>query len=71
MKIQRFEMSLPSAVLAYHVNLSNEKLQLARAALTDLTYENMKKQLKAIQRNSSVQSENSFQIKSEPASYIV
>ena len=45
-------------------NLTNEKQQLARATLTDLNYENMKKQLKAIRDNSSVQSENSFQIKS-------
>ena len=44
-------------------NLSNGKQQLARATLTDLTYENIKKQLKAIHNNWS---ENSFQIKSEP-----
>ena len=62
-------MSLTSALLSYHVlkssNLQNEKQQLARATLTDLTYKNIKKQLiKAIEDNSSIQSENSFQIKS-------
>ena len=45
-------MELPTGVLAYRVlknaNISNEKQQLVRAALTSLTYENMKKQLKAI-----------------------
>ena len=70
-EIQRFKMSLLSVVLAYRVlkssNLSNEKQQLARATLTDLTYEIMKKQLKAIEDNSSIQLENSFQIKSEPS----
>ena len=70
-EIQRFEMGLLSAVLAYRVlksrNLSNEKQQLARATLTNLTYENMKKQIKAIQDNSSIHSENSFQNKSEPS----
>ena len=45
-------MELPTGVSAYRVlknaNISNEKQQLVRAALTSLTYENMKKQLKAI-----------------------
>ena len=49
-EIQRFEISLRSAVLAYHVlkssNLPNEKQQVARATFTELTYENMKKQLR-------------------------
>ena len=52
-------MSLPSALLAYRVltisNLPNEKQQLAKATLTDMMYENMKKQLKAIEDNSSIQ----------------
>ena len=69
-EIPRFEMSLPSAVLAYQAlkssNLLNEKQQLARTTLRNLTYDNMKKQLKAIENNSSIQSENNFQIKSEP-----
>ena len=57
-------MSLPSAVLAYRVlkssNLPNEEQQLTRPTLIDLTYENMKKQLMAIEDNSSIQSENTF-----------
>ena len=47
--------------------MSNEKQKLAKATLTDLMYENMKKQLKPIQDNSSIQSEKSFQIKLEPS----
>ena len=67
--IQRFKITLPSAVLAHRVlkcsNLTKEKQQLARATLAHLNYENMKKKkLKAIHDNSSIQSENSFQIKS-------
>ena len=57
-------MSLPSAVLAYRVlkssNLPNEEQQLTRPTLIDLTYENMKKQLMAIEDNSSIHSENTF-----------
>ena len=57
-------MSLPSAVLAYRVlkssNLPNEEQQLTRPTLIDLTYENMKKQLMAIEDNSLIQSENTF-----------
>ena len=45
--IQRFKITLPSAVLAHRVlkcsNLTKEKQQLARATLADLNYENMKK----------------------------
>ena len=50
-----------------NLNLSNEKQQLARATLIDLTHENMKKQIKAVHYNCSTQSENSFKIKSEPS----
>ena len=46
-------------------NLTYEKQRLARATLVDLTYDNMKQQLKPIYNISSIQSENSFQIKSE------
>ena len=64
-------MSLPSALLAYRVlnisNLPNERQQLAKATLTDMMYENMEKQLKAIEDNSSIQSETNFQTKSEPS----
>ena len=45
-------MGLPDGVLAYRLlkstNLTVEKQQLARATLSELTYDNMKKQLKAI-----------------------
>ena len=68
--IQGYEMTLPSGVLAYRVlksaNLTPEKQQLARATITELTYENFKKQLKAIHDSSSSNSIGSFEIKSEP-----
>ena len=45
-------MEVPIGVLAYKVlknaELSNEKQQLTQATVVFLTYENMKKQLKAI-----------------------
>ena len=51
-EIKHYDMELPTEVLAYWVlknaNISNEKHQLVRAMLTSLTYENMKKELKAI-----------------------
>ena len=63
-------MTLPTAVLAYRVlksaNISNEKLQLARATITELNYKNMKKQLKVIHASSSVSTEISIEIKQEP-----
>ena len=63
-------MTLPSRVLAYRVlkgaNLAPEKQHLARATITELTYENMKKQLKAIHDGSSSNSIDSFVITSEP-----
>ena len=47
-----FEMEVPIGVLAYkflkNAELSNEKQQLTQATVVFLTYENMKKQLKAI-----------------------
>ena len=66
-------MELPTGVLAYRLlksaNVSDERQQLARATLSELTYENMKKQLKAIFDNSSstmsvdtaIKVENTFQ----------
>ena len=55
-------MELPTGVLAYKVlknaNILNEKQQLIRATLTSLTYENMKKQLQAI-NDSSINSASS------------
>ena len=51
-QIKRYDIEITNGVLAYRVlknaNISNEKQQLVQATLTSLTYENMKKQLKAI-----------------------
>ena len=56
-KICQFNMVLPTGVLAYKVlnnaNIFSEKKQLLRATLVSLTYENMKKQLKAIYDSSA------------------
>ena len=64
---QRYEMTLPSGVFVYQVlksnNLTPEKQQLARATITELTYQNMKKQFKAIHDSSSGNSIDSFEIK--------
>ena len=69
--VQRYGMTLPSGVLAYWVlisaNLTPERQQLARATITELIYENMKKQLKAICDSSSSNSIDRFDIKSEQA----
>lgn len=46
-------------------NLSTEKQQLASATITELTYDNMKKPLKAIHDNSTIVASYSFIIKSE------
>ena len=50
-------MELPTGVLAYlvfkNINISIGKLQLVRATLKSLIYENMKKQLKAIYDSST------------------
>ena len=67
-------MELPTGVLAYKVlknaNLSNEKQQLIRATVVSLTYENMKKQLKAIfDSSTSSQSSGGIDIKSELVFY--
>ena len=52
MKLTNYEIILPSVVLAYQVlkiaNLPKEKRDLARATIPDLTYQSMKKQIKAI-----------------------
>lgn len=51
-KIKAHNMELPTAVLAYRLlksaNISSKKQQLVRATLGSLTFDNMKKQLKAI-----------------------
>ena len=67
-------MELPTGVLAYKVlknaNLSNEKQQLIQATVMSLTYENMKKQLKAIfDSSTSFQGSEGMDIKPEPVFY--
>ena len=51
-KLKQHKMELPDGVLAYRLlksaHLSEQHEQLARATLTELTYENMKGQLKKI-----------------------
>ena len=58
-------MELPDGVLAYRLlksaNISKEKQQLARATLTELTFTNMRKQLKAI--HDSARYRQSYQLK--------
>ena len=55
--IKKYKMELPDRVLAYRLlksaNTSKEKQQLARATLTELTFDNMRKQLKAIHESAS------------------
>ncbi|CAF2215355.1 unnamed protein product [Rotaria magnacalcarata] len=51
-KVKKYSLDLPDGVLAYRLlksaNVSEQHQQLARATLIDLTYENMKQQLKKI-----------------------
>ena len=58
--IKVHKMELPTGVLAYRMlksaNISEEKQQLVRVTLVALTYEDMKKKLKAI--HNSVSNEN-------------
>ena len=60
-QIKHYDMELPTVVLAYRVlknaNITHEKQQLVCTTLTLLTYESMKKQLKAIY-DSSFESEH-------------
>ena len=60
-QIKHYDMELPTVVLAHRVlknaNITHEKQQLVRTTLTSLTYESMKKQLKAIY-DSSFESEH-------------
>ena len=55
-KLKAYKMDLPGGVLAYQLlknaRISEEKQQLARATIGDLTFENMSKQLKAIHDHS-------------------
>ena len=69
-KIKKYEMELPTGALAYRllksVVISQDKHQLATATLPSLTYDWMKKQLKAIYDNIS-QENNLSSVKVEPA----
>ena len=51
-KVKHLEMPLPDGVLAYALlkccNLTDDQTQLCRATVTDLTYDNMKKQIKKV-----------------------
>ena len=55
--IKKYDMELPTGVLAYRllksVDISEDKQQLARATMSSFTYDDMKKQLKAIYDNLS------------------
>ena len=55
--IKKYEMELPTGVLAYRLlksaDISEDKQQLARATLSEFSYECMKRQLKAIYDNLS------------------
>ena len=66
-------MELPTGVLTYgfkNANLSDEKQRLIQAIVVSLTYENMKKQLKAIfDSSTSSQSSEGVDIKSKPVFY--
>ena len=66
-KIKVYKMELPTGVLAYRMlksaNISEEKQQLVRATLDALTYEDMKKKLKAI--HNIISDDNDMKIKLE------
>ena len=55
--IKKYDMELPTGVLAYRllksVDISEDKQQLARATMSSFTYDDMRKQLKAIYDNLS------------------
>ena len=55
--IKKYEMELPTGILAYRLlksaDISEDKQQLARATLSEFSYECMKRQLKAIYDNLS------------------
>ena len=69
-EIQQYEIAIATAVLIYRAlkkaNLSNDKQRLARATITELNDENMKKQLKVVLDSSLVSTDNSFETKKEP-----
>ena len=55
--IKKYKMELPDGVLAFRLlksaNISKEQQQLERATLTELTFANIRKQLKAIHDSAS------------------
>ena len=61
-KLINYKIDLPSTVLAYQLlknaNLPKEKRDLAHATIPDLTYESMKKQIKAIYDHCATTCEN-------------
>ena len=63
--IKKYKMELPDGVLAFRLlksaNISKEKQQLASATLTELTFADMRKQLKAIHDSAS----NHYDIQAE------
>ena len=69
-KLISFHMELPTCVLAYQLlknaNLSEEKRQLTRATKSAVTYNEMKKQIKAIHKFTSSAHHTSTPIKVEP-----
>ena len=69
--LEGLEMKLPDAVLAFHVlnamNIGEENMKLARATITDLTYEKMVAQIRSIvEKRSSHESSTFGEIKTEP-----
>ena len=74
-QIKHFDMELPTGVPAYKVlksaNISNQKQQLIHATIVTLTYDNMKRQLKAIFDSSTTSTDSErIDVKSEPIFYV-
>ena len=70
---EALEIQLPTPVLAFHVlnamNIGEENMKLARATISDLTYENMVSQIRSIMdksTSSQVQNSDLSEIKVEP-----
>ena len=61
-KLINYKIDLPSAVHAYQLlkndNIPKEKRDLTRVTIPDLTYESMKKQIKATYDHCATTSEN-------------
>ena len=70
-RLKEKKMELPDGVLAYRLlksaNVTNDKQMLCRATITDLTFANMKKQIKAVfNQPSGSKEEKSVAVKVEP-----